>query len=664
MFWDKRGLMKKTKNRKRLFSYIFCVFVLSLACNSVTPQSTQTPIPSPTSVVTPTAPTIPPNVITIDRCSKIVPFARIGSGTINQIIYSSDGLYLLLATDGDFSLYDAQSMKKILQIQTKLGIKKIGFDDEENKIVLLDQEGNIYFFSLDSREFISSIEKPEDIMISAISENGKEISSTTYLGIIAKYNLTDLSFEKEYEEAKALPDATFADTFYLNMDYSPEGKYLVVSTFRGEIIIYNTTTYKIVHRIPPLDPNYDNRIFPQKVVFSRNENMAAIQYQNGKTLILDVSKKSQKFLLDGTSPSLSNEGDIIALKLDNKIELYNTNTGEVIQSVSETETALHSIFSPDGKRIAIVFPNKIEFREIENYDVLRTINAEFYKYESIAISNNIVAIGSGSSVELLRSNQEKTELLAPNSFAKFLKFSNDNHSLIQAGGTHLLIWDLETETIIKDIEIDQEILSFEVSKNEEKAVIVTEAGDLRIIDLNTGLLTSNSNFHGKLRYALFANNDSSIIALDVKNDVLIADVNKLEFSNLIGTGDTKAIYISADTKEVIAFQSIVGGGNKISLYDTENKKWIDTFSVTEELEEETSSRTFAVSPIVDLIAIPGNDENPLKLIEINGTNVCEIEGLNINANQILFSPDGTQLIVIDQKGMIHFIGINQSIFNS
>lgn len=656
--------MQKLQNKKSMLSRVFIMFAISLACNFATPESMSTPSFTSTPIVTPSATAIPPNVITIDNCSRIVPFTRIGSGNINQIVYSPDGLYLLIATEGDFSLYDAQNMKKISQTQTRLGINKIGFDYEENKIVLLDQEGNIYFFSLESREFINSIEKPEDIMISTISENGKEISSATYLGIIAKYDLGDLTIEGKYEEAKALPDATFADTFYLDMDYSPQGKYLVVSTLRGEVIIYNTATYKIVHRIPPLVPDYDNRIFPQKVVFSRNENIVAIQYQNGKTIILDISRKSQKLTFDGISPALTNDGEILALKLDNRIELFNTNTGEILQSIPETDAALHSIFSPDGKKIAIIFPNKVEFREVEKFNVLRTIDAEFYKYESIAISKKIVAIGSDSSIELLRINNKKSELISPNSTAKFLKFIDDDRYLIQAGGTHLFVWDLETETVTKEIEVDQEILSFELSKSEEKAVIITEEGELRIIDLNTGESTSTTNFHGTLRHALFANNDTSIIALDVRNDVLIANTNNLEFSNLIGTGDNKAIYISADTIKVIAFQSIVGGGNKISLYDAENKKWIDTFNVTEELKEETSSRVFAVSPIIDLIALPGNIENPIKLIEINGTNVCDVEGLNIAASQILFSPDGTQLIVIDQKGMIHFIGVTQSIFSS
>lgn len=656
--------MKNSKNRKFVFIFVFCLLIINFACSFGVSQSPPTPLSTSTSIATPSATPIPPNVITMESCSKIVPFARIGSGDINQIVYSADGTYLLIATEGDFSIYDAQGMKKILQIQTKLGINKIGFDNEGNKVVLLGREGNIYFFSLETREITNSIEKHEDIMISTISENGKEISSASYLGVIAKYNLTDLTIEGEYEETKALSDATFADTFYLDMDYSPLGKYLVVSTLRGEVIIYNSGTYKIIHRIPPLDPDYDNRIFPQEVVFSRNENIAAIQYQNGKTLILDISKKSQKLTFDGISPALTNDGDILALKVDNKIDLFNTNTGEIVQSIPGTEATLRSIFSPDGKKIALIFPNKVEFREVENFDVLRTINAEFYKYESIAISKNIVAIGSASSIELLRINNKKSELIALNSTAKFLRFIDDDHSLIQAGGRRLFVWNLETETITKEIEVDQEILSFELSKSEERAVIVTEEGEIRIVDLITGESTSTTNLHGTLRHALFANDDTSIIALDVRNDVLIASANDLEFSNLIGTGDNKAIYISSDTKEVIAFQSIVGGGNKISLYDAENKKWIDTFNVTEELEEETSSRTFAVSPIVDLIAIPGNNENPIKIIEIKGTNVCEIEGLTISASQILFSPDGTQLIVIDQKGMIHFIGINQSIFSS
>ncbi|MFT3893764.1 MAG: hypothetical protein QM730_19210 [Anaerolineales bacterium] len=95
-----------TKYRLKNYCTVLVAMLVLVACQQVSPGYTPTPratnTPHPTATIAPTftVTPIPPNAITTDNCSKVSEITRVGSGVINQMINSSDGEYLLVASAG------------------------------------------------------------------------------------------------------------------------------------------------------------------------------------------------------------------------------------------------------------------------------------------------------------------------------------------------------------------------------------------------------------------------------------------------------------------------------------------------------------------------------------------------------------------------------------
>ncbi len=634
------------------FLLLFGLAITIVACQPATPTVIPTVTPTATITPTPTATPLPPNVLTSSNCSNIDIWARIGKGRINQMLYTPDGASLLIASAGGIELYDANQAKLLWNGITKDGISQIAIDTDSQRILAIDTKKTLHLLDMKNGKQLNSAEQGDKFMALALAENGKRLASADFDGAIHQYDAEEFKQKGVIIKGPGTsPDAMLADSFYLFMRYSPNEKYIAVATLRAEIYVYDTNNGSLVHKIKPLDPDYDHRIFPEHVAFSQDEKMIAIEYANGQTLVTKTTGNQPGKLLEGSFPSLSADGSTLALKTSKGIELFQTPTGNSLGSLVGTEAALgDSIFSPKSQSLAIVMPGKMTFWDAKELSLTQTIQTTFSDYQAIAISRDggTLAASIHQLIELYQTKNGDRRTLESQHPVQFLEFSANDSVLVVAGSAWLSVWDPKQSKMIREMELPADIQSMDVSDDGQMAVAVMTDNVTVLYNLSTGQGKNLSESSQKIASATFVDN-TNILALDKDQEVYVSTSQNPTFTNIKGFEDVAAL-MASDRKSLITFATNAEGNSKISIYDIAKQKFLES-----PLENKS---IFALSPVNNIVAIPDNYDSILTLMDINHSDKsCEIKDFSIAAKQMIFSADGQYLFVNGENGIIYIFGI-------
>jgi len=628
---------------------------------AITPTATPTIVPtaSPTATVTPTpAPTpLPPNVLTASSCSQIALQGLAGAGQISQMVYSPDGNFLLIASAGGMSFYDAKQAKLLWNAITPNGIVQVTMDVGSQIILAIDTENTLYQLDMKSGKKLNSAEQGSKYMAFTFSSDGKLSAAASFDGMINQYDTEQFNQTgTTIRGPGAFQDSMLADSVYLFIRYSPDGKYLTVATLRAEVYLYSTEDGSLVKKIDPLDPDYDHRIFPQHVAFSQDGKKLAVEYQNGQTLLTETSGKQPGKLLEGSFPSLSADGSVLALKSQNGIEVFETSTGDSFGTLAGTEATLgNSIFSPGGDNLVVVMPRETVFWDLKELMVAHIVKTAFSDYQAMTISQNgeTLAASLGQLIELYQINSEGRSALEWQHPAQFLKFAANDTLLVAAGATWLSVLDPKQKTTILNIELPETIQSMDVSSNGRTAVIVTKGHTARLYDLSSGAGTTISDASQKIISATFVD-DTNILALDEDENVYVSTSQNPIFVNI--KDQDIAASLSPDRSSLITFTTSSNDIRQIFVYDLTKHKMLES-----PVEYQHIS---AISPVNNIVVVPDAYEKTLTLADIGKSDQsCQIKDFNVEAKEMIFSPDGQYLILNGKNGIIYFFGTGDGFQN-
>jgi WD40 repeat protein len=503
-------------------------------------------------------------------------------------------------------------------------------------------------------KLLNSIEEDKDnkYMVLVLSPDGKTVAGAGFNGVVYQYDTKEFNHKgATIKGPGASPDAMLAESIYLFMKYSPDGKYLALATLRTEIYIYDTKTGGLVRKIKPLDPDYDHRIFPEHLVFSGDGKMTAIEYQNGKTMITKTTSNQPGKFIEGSSPSLSTDGNKLALKTGKGIELFQTSTGKSLAALAGTETALgNSIFSPNGQSLAVVMPGKTTFWDVKELTVTQTIETSFSDYQAIAISQDGEAFAASTNqlIELYQTKSGDRRTLESQHPIQFLGFSANDSVLVSAGSTWLSVWDLKQSKMIKEIELSGNIQNMDISNDGKMAIVVMVDNVTVLYNLSNGDGKNVSESSQKIASATFVDN-ANILALDSDQKVYVSTSQNRALTNIKEFKDVSTLIASNDNSTV-TFITNADGILAITIYDIAKQEILKS-----PLKDES---IFAVSPVNHIVAIPNTVDGYLTLMDIDHSDKsCQIKDFGIAAKQMIFSPDGQQLFINGINGIIYIFGI-------
>ncbi len=321
--------------------------------------------------------------------------------------------------------------------------------------------------------------------------------------------------------------ATAATDFINSVIYSPDGKYLLIVTGLGELIIYNMQNWSFEKNEMPAYIKSIHYTEPNEMVnfstksdklFAQNPNNTKIlDLSNGKTVIVstDLTDLSKSPIVFGK------ESECIVINYEQNLYLYNYNKRDTVLKINYNNELVRCwCFNSTFDTICVVFSSgTINAYEYGNKKEFFSCNHTFpddCNWPQIAMVNGYIAIVDFSKkltlVNMLSRGKDKTLTIANNDSSWFyeIALSPDNKMFTASSSDNYLnFWSTTDFRLIKRIKTsDNNYASAPRFTPDMKYVAaIIEDGEIGVFDLNTG-----KNIYK------FKDEENSFLSLDISSD--------------------------------------------------------------------------------------------------------------------------------------------------
>ena len=388
--------------------------------------------------------------------------------------------------------------------------------------------------------------------------------------------------------------------------YAPNGEYLAVAASIG-VWIYDMETYQEVKLLTEFNsgPVSSVDFSPDgRTIISGNED-GTVSLWNTHTGEHIQTFESADWVL---SVAFSPDGKTIASGgghvegLVSGIELLDSKTGEHLKSFGGRYATLSVCFSPDGKTVASSgddWDSNIRLWDVQTGELLKTLekhtafeNFEGRNVNSVVYSpnENMIASGSGNgAIRLWNPNTGEfiKYLVGHTKSVNSVEFSPNGKMLMSAGVDGVCLWDVNTGEFIEEVPIPAVSATF--SPDGRTCTIVRE----------TGISVRNAHTLQFLK-SLTKNRGSE------DNNFRGKDI-----------GSIQSVAFSPDDNTIVSC-----GGNNIHLWDSDTNQLLKTLTGHTE-----SVNSVVFSPDGERIATAGNDKT--------------IRLWNVNTREHIKNADGT-----------------------
>ena len=353
--------------------------------------------------------------------------ARLGKGSIKQIVYSPNGMYLAAAGSAGIWIYDVTIHREVALLTGNMGpISSVAFSPDGNTIISGNQDGTVWVWNTRTGAHIQTFTTADWVLSVAFSPDGNTIASGGghVEGLGPGIQLLDIKTGKHLE-AFGGPHAT------LSVCFSPDGKLLASGDDRNnDTHLWDAQTGELIATFNGNTPfGYPN---VNSVAFSPNGKTIASGSSDGTIRLWNTyiaEDELIKYLVGHTkfvnSVVFSPNGNTIISTGAEGVCLWNVDTGEFmdefrVPSVSAT-------FSPDGNTFASGSVAGIYMWDAHTFKFFKTLmeNVGLEDIGSLAARD----IGSVGSVD----------------------FSPDGNTIVSCGGNDIHLWDPHTHQLLKTL---------------------------------------------------------------------------------------------------------------------------------------------------------------------------------------------------------------------
>ena len=490
---------------------------------------------------------------------------RIGKGTLGEIAYFPDGTRFAVATSVGVWIYDSITGKELYQLTDHTnGVGYIRFSPDGNSIATQSPDGRILLWNTNNDNHIQPLSNNKFGLYDPVfSPNGKIIAVqcaekfTYFLKTLRLYDV------KTGKHINTISEPT--NRFY-NVRFSPDNKTLLTWQY-GKIKLWDVATAKRLRTVNnPAASQHDGKI--EDVQFS----------PNGRNL----------FVLCSRYPSV---GTVYFRNINseewNQLKSFRQNTNDKGYS--------SIFFSPDGKLLVTIGKSdgKVELWDANTGEYINSfIENDISKINTISFSKNgrIIATGGQDGTIHLWATKHGAHLIplsGHKSSINNIVFSPDGITILSKGSDNAVhLWDAMTGKLLKILDGYTEGIS-NVSFTPDGNTIASWSSDntLRLYDYNTGKLHKQHKLNeqhklheinGGVRTFFFFPNGNTFITQSIWSTLYLWHVNTGELINRLSERENyiEYVHISPNGK-TIACRS---DDNTILIWDANTGKLLNTIS--------------------------------------------------------------------------------------
>ena len=440
--------------------------------------------------------------------------ARLGKGSIRQIAYSPNGMYLAAAGSAGIWVYDMSIYHEVALLTGNTGhVSSVAFSPDGNMIISGNEDGTVWVWNTHTGEHIQTFGAADWVLSVAFSPDGKTIASGGghLEGLGSGIQLLDIKTGK-FLKVFGGPFAT------LSVCFSPDGKTIASSgdEWDSNIRLWDVQSGELLKTLKKRTAfeDFEGRDV-NSVVFNPNGNMIASGSSNGTIRLWNAhTGKFIKYLVGHTksvnSVVFSPNGKTLMSAGAEGVCLWDVNTGEYIEDVPIL--AVSAAFSPDGRTCSIGSETGISVRNAHTFQYLKSLTRnvgsedkfrgkDIGSIESVAFSadGNTIASCGGNNIHLWDShtNQLLKTLIGHTESVNSIVFSPDGNTIASASDDRTIrLWNVSTREHIKTLMAHADSVSRVVFSSSGETI--ASAGNDRTVRLwnaNTGELLKTFTGH-------------------------------------------------------------------------------------------------------------------------------------------------------------------------
>ena len=427
-------------------------------------------------------------------------------------VFSPDKKHFATAKNGTFQIFSIETGECVSSINGHINeIYGLSFSQDGNFIISSAQEG-IKLWDIKNNKFVAFYDG--DFSRFALSPNNKQLAifidkdkTLTLWDIHSRKNIKSISLGNNF------------DPFWVSLDYSVNGKYILFKSSSECISVYDA-------QLNNIEGLYSNHPINNFIINPNGTSIAVCQMKIPNGLFIEIWQPEilSKVALIKSNPDglhLSHDCKNILILEDNHLKLWNIEDQKFVRNFEgHTDNVITADISRDNNYIVSASEdNSIRLWDIQNGECIYNFSDTVYQ---IKFNPNGTQICYSQAKEIVlldtKTHKETNRLVGHSDIVLSINYSDDGKYIVSTSKDRTIkLWCVNSGNCIKTITDERNIIMFNAmfSPNGKSILVTYEDQPFRLYDITSGkLIRTIGNHIWGINDANFSHNGQYIISYD------------------------------------------------------------------------------------------------------------------------------------------------------